>query len=234
MVANCTKNITVIVPTLAQCEALYRLLRQIKHFGLDFIVVQADVAATVSGDDVIAIGGVWLQAPASRGGQIAAGIAHCTTDWLWVLHDDSEIYDDTVKQLLQVVDAGMPRWGRFNAHFKEDAWPLRIVASMMNMRSKLSKICTGDQGMFFHRQHVDVVGGFPAQPLMEDIEISVRLKKRVGEQFLALSVPITTSGRRWLEQGYGVTILRMWWLRWRYFWGASPETLFRQYYLPRR
>ncbi|HCY04653.1 MAG TPA: hypothetical protein DHU16_04310, partial [Gammaproteobacteria bacterium] len=69
MVANCSKNITVIVPTLAQSEALHRLLRQIKHFGLDFVVIQADVAATVSGDDVIVIGGVWLQAPASRGGQ---------------------------------------------------------------------------------------------------------------------------------------------------------------------
>ena len=100
----------------------------------------------------------------------------------------------------------------------------------MNLRSRLSKICTGDQGMFFHRQLLALVDDFPVQPLMEDIEASKRLKKAADRQFLALTAPLVTSGRRWIEHGYVITILHMWRMRWRYFFGASPEALFHQYY----
>ena len=230
MAAECTENITVIVPTRAQSETLSRLLDQIKRFGLSFVVVQASGTTMVPGYADINAGGLWLQAPASRGGQVAAGIAECNTDWFWVLHDDSEIDIETVERLLNVVASGTPRWGRCNVYFKERGWPLRVIAAMMNLRSSLSKICTGDQGMFFHRAHIDSVGGFPAQPLMEDIELSVRLKGCAAKDFLALPAPLGTSGRRWLEQGFILTILRMWWLRWRYFFGADPGVLFRQYY----
>ena len=175
-------------------------------------------------------GGLWLRTPASRGGQIAAGIAGCDTDWLWVLHDDSRLCAATVEQLLQVVQRGIPRWGRCDVRFQEDTWPLRMVAAFMNLRSRLSKICTGDQGMFFHRQQLGLIGGFPVQPLMEDIEASKRLKNAVGNEFLALTAPLVTSGRRWIEHGYTATILHMWRMRWRYFFGASPAALFQQYY----
>lgn len=228
------KNITVIVPTLARYGALDGLLGQLKHYGVGFVVVYASAEKTVSNDDAAAAGGLWLRAPASRGGQIAAGIAACTTDWIWVLHDDSELCGETVEQVLQVVQRGIPRWGRCDVCFKENTWPLRMVAAFMNLRSRLSKICTGDQGMFFHRQHLKLIGGFPAQPLMEDVEISKKLKNIVGDQFLALSAPLATSGRRWIEHGYTVTILQMWWMRWRYFLGASPEVLFQQYYRRQR
>ena len=99
-----------------------------------------------------------------------------------MLHDDSRLCAATVEQLLQVVQRGIPRWGRCDVRFQEDTWPLRMVAAFMNLRSRLSKIYTGDQGMFFHRQQLGVIGGFPVQPLMEDIEASKRLKSAVGSE----------------------------------------------------
>lgn len=228
--AECANNITVIVPTLSRYEALEGLLGQLRAFGIDFIVVQASDGGVAVNAHTLAEGGIWLQAPASRGGQIAAGIAGCDTDWLWVLHDDSQLCAATVEQLLQVVQRGKPRWGRCDVRFQEDTWPLRMVAAFMNLRSRLSKICTGDQGMFFHRQHLGLIGGFPVQPLMEDVEMSKRLKNIVGSQFLPIAAPLVTSGRRWIEHGYTVTILHMWRMRWRYFFGASPAALFQQYY----
>ncbi len=224
------KNITVIVPTLAPCQTLEALLGQLRAFGIDFIVVQASDGGVMADADTEVEGGLWLQAPASRGGQIAAGIARCDSDWLWVLHDDSRLCEETAEQLLQVVQRGMPRWGRFAVRFHEGTLRLRVVAAFMNLRSRLSKICTGDQGMFFHRQLLVLIDDFPVQPLMEDIEVSKRLKKTADRQFLALTAPLVTSGRRWIEHGYVITILRMWRMRWHYFFGASPATLFHQYY----
>ena len=231
---ECAKNITVIVPTLARYAALERLFDQLKHYGLDFIAVQASGETAVLADGAFAGDGLWLKAPASRGGQIAAGIAHCNTDWIWVLHDDSELYAQTVEHVLRVVELGVPRWGRCNVRFKESGWPLRMIAGFMNLRSKLSKICTGDQGMFFHRRHLELIGGVPAQPLMEDVELSKQLKRMAGDDFLALPAPLGASGRRWIENGYAVTILQMWRMRWRYFFGANADALFKQYYRRQR
>ena len=83
--------------------------------------------------------------------------------------------------------------------------------------------------MFFHRQLLASIDDFPVQPLMEDIEASKRLKA-ADRQFLALTALLVTSGRRWIEHGYVITILDMWRMRWRYFFGASPAALFQQYY----
>ena len=97
----------------------------------------------------------------------------------------------------------------------------------MNVRSKLTGIATGDQGIFVTRALFDAVGGFPPQPLMEDIELSRRLK-RISPP-LRLRARVTTSSRRWENRGVLRTILLMWRLRLAYFFGASPDDLARRY-----
>ena len=97
----------------------------------------------------------------------------------------------------------------------------------MNLRSRLSGIATGDQGMFVTRDAFERVGGFPAQPLMEDIELSRRLK-RLGRP-ACLRARVRTSGRRWEQRGVWRTIVLMWRLRWRYWRGESAEAIARAY-----
>jgi len=102
-----------------------------------------------------------------------------------------------------------------------------VVATLMNLRSRLSGIATGDQAIFITRAAFDHVGGFPAQPLMEDVEISRRLK-RLGRP-ACLRLRVSTSGRRWEQRGVWRTIVLMWRLRWRYWRGESAARLAEAY-----
>jgi GT2 family glycosyltransferase len=104
---------------------------------------------------------------------------------------------------------------------------LRVIAVLMNWRSRLSGIATGDQAMFVRRQTLEQVGGFPDIALMEDIALSRRLKQISPP--LCLRARVVTSGRRWDERGALRTILLMWRLRLAYFLGAKPDTLARRY-----
>ncbi len=104
---------------------------------------------------------------------------------------------------------------------------LPVVAALMNLRSRVSGIATGDQAIFVTRDAFERVGGFPAQPLMEDIEISRRLK-RLGRP-ACLGARVCTSGRRWEQRGVWRTIVLMWRLRWLYWRGESPARLAQAY-----
>ena len=125
--------------------------------------------------------------------------------------------------------AGGARWGRFDVRIEGRA-PGCCASwlGLMNLRSRLSGIATGDQAIFVARPLFEAVGGFPDQPLMEDIEWSRRLRAR-GERPACLRARVLTSGRRWESRGVWRTIMLMWQLRWRYWRGESPETLARAY-----
>ena len=100
---------------------------------------------------------------------------------------------------------------------------LRVIAALMNRRSRWTGIATGDQALFMTRVAFDAVGGFPAQPLMEDIEMSKRLLKL--SRPACLRARVVTSGRRWETRGVWRTVLLMWRLRLAYWRGAAPERL---------
>lgn len=161
-----------------------------------------------------------------RGMQIAAGISASTAPWIWILHADGLPSGAAVDQLRELIQAQQPRWGRFNVKIEG----LALIAYMMNLRSRWSRICTGDQGMFFHADLLESVGGFPQQPLMEDIEISRRLKAAAPAAFVASNAVVETSPRRWRKAGVLRTVLMMWIYRCRYFLGADPAALAEAYY----
>jgi hypothetical protein len=119
-------------------------------------------------------------------------------------------------------------WGRFDVRIDGRSRWLPVVAAMMNRRSRLSGIATGDQAIFMRREAFDAVGGFPEQPLMEDIEISQRLRRRAGAP-ACLREKVVTSGRRWDERGAWRTIVLMWRLRLGYWLGVSAERLAAAY-----
>ena len=124
------------------------------------------------------------------------------------------------------------QWGRFDIRIDGRHPLLRVVERLMNLRSRLSGIATGDQAMFVRRDVFERLGGFADLPLMEDIELSKRLKK-LGPPACA-KMPVTTSARRWEEHGVWRTIVLMWRLRMAYFFGANPDVLALRYgYLPR-
>jgi hypothetical protein len=106
----------------------------------------------------------------------------------------------------------------------------RVIAALMNARSRLTHIATGDQAIFVRRSLFEELGGYADQPLMEDIELCRRLKALpAAGRPACLRQRVVTSGRRWQQHGTWRTIVLMWRLRWRYWRGEPAETLARLY-----
>ena len=119
------------------------------------------------------------------------------------------------------------QWGRFDVRIDGRHPLLPLIGWLMNRRSRLSGIATGDQAMFVRREAFARAGGFPALALMEDVALSKRLKRISAP--LCLRDRVVTSGRRWESRGVVRTIVLMWRLRLGYFFGASPERLHKLY-----
>jgi hypothetical protein len=122
-------------------------------------------------------------------------------------------------------------WGRFDVRIAGRHPLLPVVAWLMNFRSRLTGIATGDQAIFAWREAFLRAGGFPPIALMEDVALARALRSL--SQPLCLAERVTTSGRRWESRGVLRTIALMWWLRLRYLLGASPERLAQRYDAPR-
>jgi rSAM/selenodomain-associated transferase 2 len=172
-------------------------------------------------------------APRGRAAQMNAGAGAARGDVLLFLHADTRLPADADRLILDGLAASGRAWGRFDVRI-EGRHPLfPLIAAMMNLRSRLTGIATGDQAMFVERSAFAATGGFPDIALMEDIELSRRLK-RLGRPS-CLRARVTTSGRRWEKHGVGRTVLTMWRLRLAFFFGATPAKLAVRYgYVPRQ
>ncbi len=169
-----------------------------------------------------------LCSSAGRAAQMNAGAAAANGNILWFVHADTRMSTDTDVLLTDALHDSTKVWGRFDIRLSGDALALRIIERMMNWRSRLSGIATGDQGIFMHRDTFVQIGGFADIPLMEDIEISKRLKRAAGRP-LCLPRKLTTSSRRWERRGILRTMVLMWRLRLAYWMGANPVDLAGQY-----
>jgi rSAM/selenodomain-associated transferase 2 len=230
-------KLSVVMPVLNEAEAIEEALAALAPLrgrGVEVVVVDggsrdATVALARPLADVV------ISAPRGRGAQMNAGAAASHGDALLFLHVDTRLPGDAdalIRDgLARSGRISSPFWGRFDVRIA-GAHPLfPIIAAMMNLRSRLTGIATGDQAIFMSRAAFGP--GFPDIALMEDIAMTKRLK-RFGPA-LCIPSPVVTSGRRWEKHGVMKTILLMWWLRLAYFLGANPAWLARSYgYVPRQ
>ncbi len=221
--------LSIIVPMLNEAAALPGLLSQLAHWrtrGCEVVLVDGG-STDGSADMARAAGFTVVDAERGRARQMNAGAANAGGEVLLFLHADTQLpaeADETVGAALADADR---EWGRFDVRISGCAPMLRVVAASMNLRSRLTGIATGDQAMFVRRAAFDAVGGFPLQPLMEDIELSRRLLRR--SRPACLRARVTTSGRRWEQRGVWRTIVLMWRLRWAYWRGVPAEVLAEAY-----
>ena len=224
--------LSIIVPLLNERALLPAVLPTIlrlqqSHGAVEWLFVDGG-----SGDGSVeylqAQGLRVIASDAGRARQMNAGAAQASGAWLLFLHIDTLLSTEALTALRRHCEERPPGWGRFDVRIHGRSSMLKVVASMMNWRSRITGIATGDMGIFVHREVFMAVSGFPEQPLMEDIEISRRLK-RTSRPY-CLSQPVITSGRRWDEKGVWATILLMWRLRIAYFMGRSADDIARRYY----
>jgi len=170
---------------------------------------------------------LFLTAPPGRAAQMNAGAAASHGDVLVFLHADTHLPDNAKHAIVGALQAPECVGGRFDVRFDRDSALSRVIAGMINLRSRLSGIATGDQAIFVRRSTFDQMGGFAAIPLMEDIDLSRRLK-RIG-RLACLRAQAITAFRRWETCGPIRTILLMWLLRFLYWIGVNPHQLSRWY-----
>lgn len=167
-----------------------------------------------------------LAGPRGRARQMNAGAALASGEWLLFLHADTRLPPGARDAIDAAAQRGA-RWGRFDVRIEGRSRWLPLIAALMNRRSRLTGIATGDQAIFVQRAWFQQLGGYADQPLMEDIELSRRL--RALARPACLRERVVTSGRRWETRGVWRTVWLMWTLRWRYWHGAAPEDLARAY-----
>lgn len=230
-------RISVIIPTLNEEQTIIVTLAHTASLGFDELIV-VDGGSTDETPALLesyrlrtqssALSPVqWVAAPCGRARQMNEGAKASHGEVFLFLHADTQLPDDA-KAMIELALANPGTVGGwFDVRFDRPSMWGTIISRMMNWRSRLSGIATGDQVLFVRRHVFEQIGGFADMPLMEDIDFSGRLK-RTGST-AALAATVTTSFRRWERHGPLRTILLMWALRFLYWIGVSPSHLVEWY-----
>lgn len=222
-------SLSIIVPCLNEAEEIggaLDALAPLRQRGAEIIVVDggstdATLARACPNADLV------LEAARGRAAQMNCGAEHARGDVLLFLHADTRLpnaADALIRERL--VQRGMV-WGRFDVNIRGRHPLLRVVAGMMNLRSRWTGIATGDQAVFVTRDAFERAGRFPPIAVMEDIALSAALRRQSAP--VCLRQRVSTSGRRWEKHGVLRTVVLMWRLRLAYRFGADPGKLALDY-----
>ena len=219
--------VSVIVPTLNEERVIAATLQRARQPGVHEIIV-VDCGSTDTTRAVAQpMADCVLSAPRGRAAQMNAGAARARGDILLFLHADTLVPEGFAHAVTGACVRAGVIGGRFDVTLEPSTLLLRLTGELMNWRSRLTRIATGDQAIFIRRDVFERLGGYSDIPLMEDIDLSRRMK-RAGT-IACLRARVTTSARRWRKNGVVRTILLMWSLRVLYFFGVSPRRLQRLY-----
>lgn len=221
-------KVSIIIPVLNEAEHIADTLESLDAYrrqGHEVIVIDGG-----SNDDTVSITEQYadkvLRSDAGRAMQMNSGIDEALGDALLFLHADTRLPGDAVSKIIDAIEDGY-FWGRFNVRLSGKHFMFRIIERMMNMRSCITGVATGDQAIFVSLESIEIVGAYPRLPLMEDVVFSKRLRKLGWPA--CIKQQVVTSSRRWEDKGIVRTMLLMWRLRLLFFLGVSADKLAREY-----
>ncbi len=223
-------RLSIIVPMLNEAPILPALLDnlgKIRNEHCEVIFVDGG-----SNDGSVELAKSWgfmvtKSSELGRSKQMNHGALHATGEVYLFLHADTHLPVNAFELIQKALAVGSRLWGRFDVRISGRSPMLQIVSFLINWRSGLTGIATGDQAIFVTKSAFRRIGGFPDQRLMEDIELSRRLKKLSSPA--RITAQVQTSGRRWETDGVWRTIFLMWKLRWRYWLGSPADKLAKLY-----
>ncbi|MBI4526324.1 MAG: TIGR04283 family arsenosugar biosynthesis glycosyltransferase [Deltaproteobacteria bacterium] len=216
-------RISVIIPVFNEAKTIAQTLQAVARLGPHEIIV-VDGGST---DDTAArarqTGVTVISSPRGRARQMNHGAKLASGDVLLFLHSDTYLPSSALTEIAAAMTHPHCPGGRFDLRLDREERIYRIIGALISLRSRLTKVATGDQAIFVRREIFESMRGFPDIPLMEDIAFS-RLLKRQGK-VACLRSRVVTSARRWEKEGVWQTILKMWVLKLLYFTGVSPVRL---------
>jgi rSAM/selenodomain-associated transferase 2 len=220
-------NVSVIVPTLDEERTLDAIISAARQPGLLEVIVVDGGSRDRTVDVARACADRVLLGARGRAAQMNAGAAVARGDVLLFLHADTRLPPGCHGAIMHALADDLVVGGRFDLRLDAPGIPYRIIERMVSLRSRLTRVATGDQAIFARRSMFERLGGFPELPLMEDIAFC-RALKRAG-RIACLRERVVTSARRWQRRGVVRTVLLMWALRAAYYAGVSPARLARAY-----
>ena len=222
--------LSVIIPALNAAGHLPRCLASLGVAEGDELVAEIILSDGGSEDETMrlarAAGAAIVSAPRGRAKQLIAGAAGASGEWLLFLHADTALAPGWREAVSRHMSEAPEKAAVFRLAYDADHARARWLAARANRRTRWFGLPYGDQGLFISRKHYDSVGGFPDQPLMEDVEIVRRIGRR---RLRVLPVDTVTSAKKYERDGYRKRAYRNCWLVFRYLMGASAEKLARLY-----
>lgn len=222
-------EISVIVPTLNADRTLPACLEAlIEGLGAglirELIVTDGgsvDATLTIAGTS----GATIVKGPASRGGQLRRGVEAAKGNWILVLHADTVLGAGWTQAVQAHLESSDDKAAWFQLAFRARGIDARWVAGWANLRSSLFGLPYGDQGLLVSRRMYQQVGGYPDQPLMEDVALVRALKG----QLTGLPATATTGAERFQRKGWLRCGAQNMWTLARYFAGVDPKKLAESY-----
>ncbi|MEC9205986.1 MAG: TIGR04283 family arsenosugar biosynthesis glycosyltransferase [Pseudomonadota bacterium] len=220
--------ISIIIPTLNEGDYILKSVKGLQNLRKEK-VCEIIIIDGGSNDDTLDLVFTYVDKifsiSPSRSLQQNLGASLANGNLLLFLHADTILNEKDLLKLREHIEE--ISWGYFLVSLGENMFKYKILEKCINMRSKLFKYATGDQGIFIKKELFEMIGGFPNINLMEDIAICKLLKKNSPPHIF--DSQIITSSRRWKENGFLSTILQMRLFRLLYAAGVSPNLLGRHY-----
>ena len=220
-------NLSIIVPVYNEADQLEKLIRRLRLLedGLVKDIIIVDGGSSDGTPEKLSESFTVVHSEKGRANQMNTGAKHANGKWLLFLHADTELTSGHVATAIS--EGALYKWGRFDVKLSGNKLAFRVIEWFINKRSRLTSVATGDQCLFVRRNIFDEVGGFDVMPLMEDVALTKKLRK-LGKP-ICIDKKVTTSSRRWEQNGTLKTVWLMWKLRFYYWCGVAPERLAQMY-----
>ena len=224
------KTLSVIIPSLNEGDSLrlnLQRLQVLRSCGYEVILIEAG-DSRLNLDEKTEFCDLVLQSELGRAKQMNLGAKFASGKWLLFLHADTRLPAGFELSISKTLSNPSFLWGWFDVSFDVSGLSYSVIAKLMNIRARLTSVSTGDQTLVVNNGLFRKLKGFADIPIMEDIEITSRLRRYAKP--VVIRGFVTTSARRWQREGVLRTILLMWSLRFLFFIGVSPRKLVNYYY----